>query len=322
MIADSSPVLSVILTATSPLSRATATIRSLGRQCRGRRVQLIIAFNARPSASETGEGGASNLLSLRRRRSGLESARVSAASELLFVRLASTATLPQLLGTALDLATGEIIAITDAAYEVAENWVEAVLKAHDTPRAIIGGAVVPGRLLSLVDWTAYFCDYGQFLPPLPDDPAAEVAGCNLSFQRNLLTRGREFVSPEFWKTYWCRLLQAESANLYLDASIVVTYQKSVRFGPFLGHRFHSGRCFAGMRNRQLSGGKRWLYGVSSPLLALLFTARQLQNLWPKGRCRRALFSALPLLFMANLCWAIGEGCGYLLGAGGSYWHVR
>jgi hypothetical protein len=248
--------------------------------------------------------------------------RVSSGNELLFVRLASTATLPQLLGTALDLATGEIIAITDASYEVAENWVEAVLQAHNTPRALIGGAVVPGRLRSLVDWTAYFCDYGRFLPPLLDGPAVEVPGCNLSFQRNLLMRGREFVSPEFWKTYWCRLLQAEGNHLYLDASIIVTYRKSVRFGPFLGHRFHSGRCFAGMRNTQLSGGKRWFYGVSSPLLALLFTARQLQSLWPKGRYRRTLFSALALLFMANLCWAIGEGCGYLLGAGGSCQHVR
>lgn len=38
--------------------------------------------------------------------------------------------------------------------------------AHESSDLIVGGAVDPMPQRSLVDWAAYFCEYGQFMLPL------------------------------------------------------------------------------------------------------------------------------------------------------------
>src|ERR1700737_3189017 len=50
-----------------------------------------------------------------------------------------TATLPRLLGTALEYARGEIIAITDTRCEFDEGWAATLLRAHESPYPVIGG---------------------------------------------------------------------------------------------------------------------------------------------------------------------------------------
>ncbi len=243
-------------------------------------------------------------------------------SGLIVIRLPAATTLPGLLGAALARATGDIIAITDVTCEVPENWATEILTAHAAPSPVIGGSVEPNGLRRVVNWASYFCDYGQFMRPLAEGAVTELPGNNISIKRWVLERGREFVAPQFWKTYWCRRLQADGISLCSAPSIVVYYRKSFRLLPYLFHRFHNGRCFAGMRLGELSRARRALYVVAAPALPIVLTARMLRKTLGKRRHLVEFSLSLPISLLAMLCWALGELCGYLTGPGLSCDHVR
>jgi Glycosyl transferase family 2 len=298
---DTVPRLSILVASTAPLQDASACLRTLTQQCHGQRVEIILAYSADAEAAE---------------------AMAADYPEVILVRLPRAAPLPRLLGTAMARATGDIIAATDATCAVDARWVSAILKAHEAPHPVIGGAVEADKFDKLVDWAAYFCDYGQFMLPLTEGVANEMPGNNLSMKRWALARGREYVDREFWKTYWCQRLQAEGLHLYSEPSIVVYYRKSFRLWPYLVHRFHNGRCFAGMRNAQLTWVKRAIYWMGSPVLPVLFSTRILRAVLPKQRHLRQFFLSLPIIVLATVSWAFGEFCGYLLGCGTSCRHVK
>ncbi len=197
-----------------------------------------------------------------------------------------------------------------------------ILKAHEAPHPVIGGSVEPDGLREIVNWAAYFCDYGQFMRPLREGGASELPGNNISVKRWVLEHGKEFVAPQFWKAYWCRRLQAEGIRLHSVPSIVVYYRKSFGFVPYLFHRFHSGRCFAGIRLRELSRLRRAFYVAAAPALPIVLTARMLRRTLGKRRHLTELALSLPISLLAIVCWALGELCGYLTGPGVSCDHVR
>jgi hypothetical protein len=238
------------------------------------------------------------------------------------IRVPDAATLPQLLGMALEHARGEIIAMTDTRCEVDDRWAAALLRAHENAHPAIGGAVEPGALRTLVDWAAYLTDYNQFMLPLNEGRAAELPGNNISIKRWALAHGREFTNGEFWKTYWCRQLQADGLELHLTPEVVVHYHCAYDFWPFLVRRFHHGRCFAGMRLRQLRGLRRLAYLAGAPALPFLLLARTVRAVLPKRRCIGKLTLAMPIIYLAMVSWAMGELAGYLSGPGESCQYVR
>ncbi len=113
--------------------------------------------------------------------------------ELLFIRFPEKTPLPKLWGAGIERSTSEIIAITDSTCIIDANWVSAILDAHKSPHPVIGGAVEIGECKKRVDWAAYFCEYGQFMLPLKQGAATELPGNNVSFKRETLKRGGEFV---------------------------------------------------------------------------------------------------------------------------------
>jgi hypothetical protein len=295
------PRLSVIVFSTTPLHEAPACLATLTAQQRGKEPEIIVVYSSDTEVPE-------------RVRASLPGTD--------FLRLQSGASVPRLLGEALRRTAGEIVAITEATCEVDKGWVSAIEKAHEAPDPVIGGVVEPDGLRTALDWAAFFAEYGHFMLPLAEGVADQVPGINLSIKRRALGRGCEFVEGEFWKAYWCRRLQVEGTSLWLRPSLVVYYRKSFELRPFLVRRFHHGRCFAGMRVGGLTRWRRALYVAGAPLLPVLFCARILKGVAPKGRYRYRLIRACPHIVLATVSWAVGELCGYMLGPGTSCRHVR
>jgi len=229
--------------------------------------------------------------------------------------------LPMLWGGGIARSKGGIIAITDSTSVADGNWIAAILKAHESADPVVGGAVEAAEGKNMVDWAAYFCEYGQFMRPLPEGPADVLSGNNISFKRWTLTKGREFAQTGFWKTYWCRGLQEEGIQLVSTPTMVIYDKKSYRLVPFLIRRFHHGRCFAGMRVSTISGLERASYILGSPLLPLLFLARTTRGVVSKQRHLKQFILSLPVSLLAIVVWSVGEFCGYLTGTGESCAHV-
>lgn len=234
-----------------------------------------------------------------------------------FISFPGRKSLPFLLRAGIEQSTGDIVAITDTTCVVDMNWVSEILKAHKASHPVIGGVVEIKRGKSMVDWAAYFCEYGQFMRPMEEGVVNELPGNNMSFKRRVLKRGQEFVQNGFWKTYWCRKLQEEGIQLISIPSIVVFYKKSFCLGSFLIRRFLHGRCFAGMRIVKVSIFKRIYYLAGSPLLPLLFLRRTIKVIILKRRYMKEFVFSLPISVMAIVIWSVGEFCGYLTGQGDS-----
>ncbi len=295
------PALSVIVASPGPLRDIPESVHTLLESRGSREVEIILAYAADRE---------------------LPFVTPALGSGVSLIRLPEGTALPQLLGAAIARAQGEILAISDAHCAVDRNWISATLAAHAAPHPVIGGAVEPDGLGTLVDWAGYFCDYGAFMSPLAPGVVRHVPGINLSMKRWALGMGREFVEGEFWKAFWCQQLKTKGYDLHIEPSMLVFYRRSFSFRPFLRLRFDHGRCFAGMRARRFNLWQRLLYLLGSPLLPLVFAVRFFQALVPKRRHVRYLIVSFPIVMLAMISWGLGEFCGYLLGEGTSCSRVR
>lgn len=293
---DASPWLSVVVASAASVRDLEACLSALAQQDLGRGVEIIVADCCQDEARQD---------------------LTATYPYVTWSRFSSPVTLPGLWGAGIARATGQIIAITETTCVVDHRWVATILQAHEGPHAVIGGAVeVEGRR-SLVDWAAYFCEYGQFMLPLVKGVVHELPGNNVSFKRWVLQHGQEYVQPGFWKTYWCRKLQAAGIELVAAPAMVVHYKKTFRLRPFLIRRFHHGRCFAGMRIAQDAALKRVFYALASPLLPLVFLYRIITAIVPKKRYLKEFVLSLPVSCLAIVSWSCGECWGYLTGPGDS-----
>ena len=225
--------------------------------------------------------------------------------------------IPRLSASAIAESHGKIIALSDSSCEVDQIWISSILNAHKTPSPVIGGRVEVRGIKKLMDWAAYFCEYGQFMHPLRSGVVNVVPGNNISFKRETLAIGSEFVIDEFWKTCWCQELQANGIRLISEPSILVFYTREFKFFQFLVRRFNHGRCFAARRVQPMSFARRIIFGFGAIFLPMVFLYRTAVAVLGKKRFLKEFLLSLPFIGLAILFWSVGESCGYLAGAGKS-----
>ena len=225
--------------------------------------------------------------------------------------------LPRLWGDGIARARGEWIAIMETTCPPAPGWLAAALEAMNDCQEIFGGAVELAKGKSLVDWSAYFCEYGQFMRPLSQTEVRELPGNNICFRRDLLARAPQFTRDGFWKTYWCRELMKQGVRLARVPAMAVEFDKSYRLMPFLIRRFHHGRCFAGMRLEPARFSARVMFAGGTMLLPLLSLWRITRSVLAKRRNLFRFAASLPVTLFAVATWSLGEFCGYTLGPGSS-----
>jgi glycosyltransferase involved in cell wall biosynthesis len=234
-----------------------------------------------------------------------------------FLQFSAKAGIPALAATGINQASGEIIALTDSSCVVDSNWIASILSAHKLSSPVIGGAVEIRGPAKLLDWAAYFCEYGQFAYPLKSRTVNVLPGNNISFKRSVLEDGSEYLKNGFWKTYWCRQLQTKGIELKSEPSILVYYTKQFKLFSFLSRRFEHGRCFAGMRIKQTGFFKRLIYVTSSFFLPLVFLYRTTVSVLGKERFLKEFLLSFPFIVLAVLFWSFGESWGYIAGKGKS-----
>jgi glycosyltransferase involved in cell wall biosynthesis len=226
-------------------------------------------------------------------------------------------TIPELRREALRLARGEIVALTEARLVPAKNWLALLREAHRThPEApAIGGAIAHAGA-SAYDTAVFFCEYGWHLPPIPDGPAPELSGANLSYKRWALDVCQDLVDAAAWEPFLHRRLEQHGHELLRAGQAQVAYHNSLTLGQFLRQRFHYGRWFAAERARSMPWARRLAHTAFTPLLPLLLTFRLARLAAARGHLGEFL-RALPWIVVFEAVWSLGEGCGYLFGKGGS-----
>jgi len=219
--------------------------------------------------------------------------------------------IPELWEVGISQSTGDIIAITTAHCVPTSNWIEEILKAHQSPSAGVGGAIENDESADLVQWAIYFLRYSPFMLPFPEETIREIAGDNASYKRRALDLCRDARRNGFWEPAVHRELRKNGLELMRTPAIVVCHKKSFSFAAFMNQRFWHGRQFGSARAATLPKGRRLFYVLASPLIPILFLARIARQIAYKRRNFDKFILCLPILMLFLLSWSFGELSGYL-----------
>jgi len=236
------------------------------------------------------------------------------------LRFEHATTLPELRGSAIALAKGQIIALLDPYSMVRPDWLQQVSKAHiEHAHAAIGGVVDLYRAddQGILVWAQYFNEYGMFMSPIEEGVIGILPGCNVSYKRELLFDGDKPRFNEFWKTFVHAGQEKTGGVLWQTPGIRVDLWKPIGFGSFLMTRFSHGRCYAAMRCADATRTERFLRLLTTPLVPFVLQYRWTRRIWAKHRYRARYILTLPIQFILFTCWSVGEFAGYLTGPGNS-----
>jgi len=224
--------------------------------------------------------------------------------------------LPRLLGAGIRSAHGDLVGITEGCVTFAPEWAGAMAGAHGASRAAaIGGAVDPGADLGSLDLALYLSDYSQFASPLQGGPVHDLPGNNVVFKREALLPAVSSAEAGFWKTFFCRRLEAEGKQFLAEPRAKAVYHRRSSLARFARRRWVHGRCWGAIRAKSSSTALRAFIAAGEPVVPLLLGIRLVARVCSKRSLWRPLLRGLPFVPLALLLWWGGECCGHFLGAG-------
>jgi hypothetical protein len=208
---------------------------------------------------------------------------------------------------------GPLVAVTEDQCIPPENWCAAVVAAHASPHAAIGGPVEKYRPDQLLNWAVYLRELGSFMPPVNEGPASELTDCNVSYKRADLNAIEPAWSMAFHEHQVHAALRERGGTLWLSPALMTYQQRSLKLRPAVAERYAFGRVYGGLRVGEISIAKRLWLIVASPLLPPLLLVRAVSRVIGKRRYVCECFAALPYLMLFSLVWSCGEFVGYVTG---------
>jgi hypothetical protein len=220
------------------------------------------------------------------------------------------ALVPELWRDGIDKARGRIVALTISQMIPAVDWMDAIVREHETHDAV-GGAIDPGHGLRLVDWAEYFCRYARDMGPFQPAAKNDLPGDNASYKRVLLERLHDELRDGYWEPVVHRPLMQQGVELWHTPNMLVFQGRSTGFIAFARQRLAHGRRYGHQRGVYFSRTRNALGVVGSPAVPFLMTARVLRDVFRRHRYRARVLAALPLVFALNVVWAYAEARGHL-----------
>jgi glycosyl transferase family 2 len=228
---------------------------------------------------------------------------------------------PELRAAGIFATTAPYVALIEDHCVVRNGWAERLLVAHRRGYPVAGGPIRNAKTARLRDWAAFFCEYSAFMEPEPSGDVNDLPGMNVSYDRRALAAIDDLLREGRWENFLHGRLRERGFAFWSDPEATLDHAKDFGFFEFCSQRYHYSRSFAGTRNRYL-GWKRAAYAVGTPALVPLLYARIARNVIARGRHRKELLAASPLMMLYTAVWAFGEVVGYTFGGGRSLLKVR
>ena len=212
-------------------------------------------------------------------------------------------------------ARGKLIALTEDHAHTARTWCEQMVAALERwPQAAAVGGAVECDGHRVLNWAVYFCDFGRYQNPIPEGPSEFVSDSNVTYRREALERVAEVWKDDYHETavHWAMI---EAGYELCTTSKVVVWQRrgDLSLGAALNERYVWAKSFAGTRGKMDGLPRRIVYAVLSPLLPFVMTFRLARQTFERGANTRRFVTALPLIFLLQCFWALGEFAGYVTG---------
>ena len=216
------------------------------------------------------------------------------------------------------LATGELVAVTEDHVEVPRDWARRLIEAHAAhPEAVaIGGSVLNGATSTIIDWASFLVVQSAVAAPIRSGPARRLSGAvNVCYRRSAIEHIDAHHGLGAMDGLHQRQLADAGAVMLNDDSIRVSHVQEIGWrGTTAGH-YNAARTMSSFRRLALTPVDviRIVGALFVPLARYVVTVRRLA---PRGygpqllRCTPAI---LWLLYVQG--W--GQFLGYLAGPGDS-----
>jgi len=229
------------------------------------------------------------------------------------------ATVPEMRQLGMRACQGDIVALLEDDCVVDPAWCLAVIEAHASDDAAIGGAVEPGRYGRALDWAVYFCEYGRFMLPLRPQAniALALAGDHVTYKRAALHETLSDLADGFIDMFVHTSWANARVPMRTEETLVVRNVNSWSLRHVTMVPYHHGRAFAGER---FSGRSAWFRAVMTclaPALPPLKIGRVVADAMSRKRYRWRLLYALPWIVVFMTSWSLGEAIGCASGPGAS-----
>jgi hypothetical protein len=211
---------------------------------------------------------------------------------------------------------GALVAITEDHCVPEAGWCAAIRQAHRAAHAAIGGPVDKQEPDGMLGWALYLSDYGRYMSPVTEGPAAYLTDCNVSYKRIALDAIADVWREAFHETAVHWALAGRGETLWLAPAMRVRQRRTRPFGDILRERYEHGRIFAGTRVTGMPAGRRAALAALAPALPAVIAQRAVRHGARGGRAGKAAL-ALPAIVAAGMAWSLGELVGYVTGRGSS-----
>jgi len=225
-------------------------------------------------------------------------------------------TIPTLRRLAFAAARAGIVGVIEDHVIVPRDWQTRMLAAHAAGDEVTGGAVANAATETLVDWSAFLCEYSHCLEP-PVGDSTWLPGNNVTYRRSLLERMAPVLAEDRWENRLHDALREAGVVLHSRPDIVVGHKKHYTIGEYVTQRFLYSRSYTGGRFAGAPPARRLVTGAAAFALPPVLLWRVATRVWRSGRHRGELLRSLPLLAVYVTSWALGDVVGAWFGAGDS-----
>jgi hypothetical protein len=211
----------------------------------------------------------------------------------------------------LAVARGQWIALLQDWGMPAADWCERFLEACSLPHAAVGGAIEnEGR--GILNWAAYFQDFGRYQLPMAEGPAVSLSDVNIAYRRAALDSVKHLWERRYNEVIVNWDLSRRGETLWRNPRMVVYQDRGkLAFGPLIRERFLWGRLFGSARAFELGAVRLLPYVVFGPLIPFVIIARAAGKVLSGRRNRLKFLRAFPAFVVLVIVWVAGELWGYV-----------
>ena len=228
-----------------------------------------------------------------------------------FLEAPVDATIPELRGRGLNAARGDFVALTEDHCVADGDWLSRLLAGAGPKTMAIGGGMGNAQTRRLVDWGAYFSEYGFFDADRPTGNDSLLTAANVAYRRPVLSEITTGALAGDWENVIHGRLLAQGLETRFAPKAVVRQNRTYQLASFCRDRFEHGRDYARARVTEEPGLNRLirLLGCLPLPFVLSYRVGQAAGRGSPG----AFLKALPATFTFLAAWSIGEAVGYLKG---------
>lgn len=225
------------------------------------------------------------------------------------------ATIPAMRALGFGRASAPAVAVIEDHVIVPVGWAGRMVAALADGADVVGGGVRNAAVSTLVDRTAFLCEYSHLLPPQPSGRVDTLTGNNVVYRRTVLERYRATIDRGHWEDELHAAMRRDGVSLIGRPDIVVAHKMHYRIRDYVAQRFWYARAYAGMKRESMPPFARAVRSIGSLALPPVLLSRIISRVRRSGRTDQSLIPSLPLLTLFVSAWAVGEAVGYLGGGG-------